>query len=79
MPIDFHSAQNRYTYASREADPAWRQAISEIVAMEGKDALDIGCGGGIYTKALAQMGAAHVTGVDFSREMLLLRGGEALA
>lgn len=70
MPIDFHSAQNRYTYASREADPAWRQAISDIAAVEGKHALDIGCGGGIYTKALAQMGAARVNGIDFSREML---------
>jgi ubiquinone/menaquinone biosynthesis C-methylase UbiE len=71
VPIDFHAAQNRYTYASREADPAWRQAISKIVAVNGKNALDIGGGGGIYIKALAQMGATHVTGVDFSREMLL--------
>lgn len=33
-------------------------------------ALDIGCGGGIYSKALSEMGAASVTGVDFSEEIL---------
>lgn len=38
MPIDFHAEQNRYTYAAREADPAWRQAISEIAAVARHDA-----------------------------------------
>jgi hypothetical protein len=36
VPIDFHAEQNRYTYAAGEADPAWRQAISEIAAVDGK-------------------------------------------
>ena len=33
-------------------------------------ALDIGCGGGIYSKALSEMGVPSVTGVDFSEEIL---------
>jgi ubiquinone/menaquinone biosynthesis C-methylase UbiE len=70
MPIDFHAPENRLSYASRTADASWRTAISDIIDVRGKRVLDIGCGGGIYMKALAEMGAASVTGVDFSREML---------
>lgn len=33
-------------------------------------ALDIGCGGGIYSKVLAEMGLASITGIDFSEEIL---------
>jgi len=32
--------------------------------------VDVGCGGGIYTKAWAELGAASVLGVDFSAAML---------
>src|SRR5215469_3878485 len=70
MPIDFHTQENPYTYATRQADSSWRVLINSIVAVNGKRALEIGCGGGIYTKALADMGAASVTGLDSSREML---------
>lgn len=70
MPIDFHDKQNRESYALREADRSWREAIQEMVNVSGLNVLDIGCGGGIYSRALAEMGAAHVTGVDFSEEML---------
>ncbi|MFD1886719.1 class I SAM-dependent methyltransferase [Paenibacillus wenxiniae] len=70
MPINFHDEQNRETYATRNADPSWISAITKHVDVPHKRIADIGCGGGIYTKALIEMGAAHVTGVDFSDEML---------
>jgi ubiquinone/menaquinone biosynthesis C-methylase UbiE len=70
MPIDFHDQKNRYTYATRNADSAWIQAIRAIVEPEGKRVADIGCGGGIYSEAWHALGAAHVIGVDFSAEMV---------
>ena len=70
MPIDFHAEKNRESYALREADQSWREAIQELVNVAGRNVLDIGSGGGIYSRALLEMGAAHVTGVDFSEEML---------
>jgi ubiquinone/menaquinone biosynthesis C-methylase UbiE len=70
MPIDFHDQRNARTYATRAADVTWIEAITAIVAPEGKRIVDIGCGGGIYTRAWAELGAAHVLGVDFSAVML---------
>jgi ubiquinone/menaquinone biosynthesis C-methylase UbiE len=70
MPIDFHAQENRYTYATRQADSSWMTMVNTIMAVGGKRVLDIGCGEGIYTTALADMGAASVTCLDSSREML---------
>lgn len=70
MPIDFHAEQNRMTYTKRTADPTWIATFTQLVDVSGREVLDIGCGGGIYSKALADLGAANVTGVDFSEEML---------
>ncbi|UWE04390.1 class I SAM-dependent methyltransferase [Laceyella sacchari] len=70
MPIDFHSKNNRFTYAARQAYLSWISTIQNIVDVKGKRVLDMGCGGGIYCKAFAQMGAKHVTGIDFSKEMI---------
>ncbi len=70
MPINFHDEQNGQTYATRSADESWITCIHEHVDVSRKQIADIGCGGGIYTKALISMGAAHVTGVDFSDEMV---------
>ncbi|AHV98304.1 class I SAM-dependent methyltransferase [Paenibacillus sabinae] len=70
MPIDFHDQKNQSTYASREASAKWIQTIAKHVRLQGKRVLDLGCGGGIYTKELAQSGAVYVTGMDFSAEML---------
>lgn len=70
MPINFHDERNRMTYTTRAADESWVKFITENVVVPSKKIADIGCGGGIYTKALAVMGASHVTGIDFSEEML---------
>jgi ubiquinone/menaquinone biosynthesis C-methylase UbiE len=70
MPIDFHAERNRYTYTTRQADASWIAAINGIVNVRGKRVADIGCGGGIYCKALVEMGAASVMGIDFSEEIV---------
>ncbi|MFG6117735.1 class I SAM-dependent methyltransferase [Thalassobacillus sp. B23F22_16] len=71
MGIDFHNEKSRFTYTTRTADSAWKEKIAEFVSVEQiTNALDIGCGGGIYSKALSDMGIDSVTGVDFSEEIL---------
>ncbi|MFG6117611.1 class I SAM-dependent methyltransferase [Halobacillus sp. MO56] len=71
MGIDFHSNKNRFTYTTRTADSSWKKTITQLVPVENvSKAVDIGCGGGIYSKALADMGVASVTGVDFSEKIL---------
>ena len=44
--------------------------IRAIVDPMAKRVVDIGCGGGIYSAQWAALGAALVTGVDFSEAML---------
>lgn len=68
--MDFHNEDNRWSYSTRLADSKWGKKIQELCDPSGKQVVDIGCGGGIYTQALAEMGAAHVTGVDFSEPLL---------
>lgn len=70
MPINFHDEKNRCTCTTRQADPSWVAAMRDCVDVNNKQVLDIGCGGGIYCKALVEMGASHVTGIDFSEESL---------
>jgi len=68
MPIDFHAHHIRLSYATRQADLTWRENIQHhIIDVRSKTVVDIGCGGGIYTLALTEMGATHVTGIDFSQ------------
>src|SRR5258708_16246904 len=43
--------------------------IDRIAALAGKAALDIGCGGGILTEAMARRGA-KVKGIDLSEKAL---------
>ncbi|SNZ15997.1 Ubiquinone/menaquinone biosynthesis C-methylase UbiE [Terribacillus aidingensis] len=69
--MDFKAQQNKYTYSSRQAAPAWMDFIRETVPYQQiNHAVDIGCGGGIYTKALAELGIPQITGVDSSAVIL---------
>lgn len=70
MTIDFHSEANRGTYARRDADTGWADAITAIVDPAGKRVADIGCGGGIYSQAWRALGTSDVVGVDFSAQMV---------
>jgi len=72
MGIDFHNKDNQTTYTTRQADHSWMEAMKELVPIiNTSKAADIGCGGGIYSKALADMGVPSVIGVDFSQAMLV--------
>jgi SAM-dependent methyltransferase len=68
--IDFHDAANQLTYSGRTADPSWAQAVTQLVEPTSAAVVDIGCGGGTYTRAWSALGAASVVGVDFSAPIL---------
>ncbi len=70
MPIDFSAPANRDTYAGREADDSWREAVRTVLDPAGLDVADVGCGAGVYSRAWAELGAASVVGVDSSPVML---------
>lgn len=70
MGMDFHAPTNAGTYATRTASTTWMAQVHTIISPKGLRVADIGCGGGIYSTALAQMGAAFVQGIDFSAQMV---------
>jgi ubiquinone/menaquinone biosynthesis C-methylase UbiE len=70
MTIDFHAKVNRDTYTGRQADAGWADTVRRIVDPAGKSVVDIGCGGGIYSRAWRDLGASTVVGVDFSQAMV---------
>jgi ubiquinone/menaquinone biosynthesis C-methylase UbiE len=65
--IDFEDPDNRDTYVGRTADPAWVDLYDRIVRPRGRRIADVGCGGGIYTKAIACLHPAWVLGIDSSQ------------
>ncbi|GAB3192227.1 class I SAM-dependent methyltransferase [Nesterenkonia suensis] len=68
--IDFTAAQNARTYSGRRAHPTWAEHLSALVDPHGADVVDIGCGGGIYSRAWRDLGADRVVGVDASALIL---------
>ncbi|MFC0525474.1 class I SAM-dependent methyltransferase [Pontibacillus salicampi] len=48
----------------------WRKTVDDFLAVKGLTIADIGCGGGIYTRAMLEMGAGHVFAIDASHTML---------
>ncbi|WYP26969.1 class I SAM-dependent methyltransferase [Alkalihalobacillus sp. FSL W8-0930] len=70
MENKFDQLENQFTYAERTAHQEWIQLILSKVVLEDKRVADIGCGGGIYTRMLAECGPRSVLGVDSSKRML---------
>ena len=70
MPIDFSDPANRRTYSDRDADASWAELIRGLVQPRGAVVVDVGCGGGAYTRAWAGLGAGRVVGVDSSAPLL---------
>jgi len=68
--MDFHSTAARFTYATRTASADWLKFATDMLSVDGKDCADIGCGGGIYSRALSALGAHSVVGVDSSKKIL---------
>lgn len=71
MTIDFHDKRNKKSYTERGASDNWKKTMLQLFPNSlPQKAADIGCGGGIYTRALSELGVSTVTGVDYSKAML---------
>ncbi len=70
MPIDFSDPANRRTYSDRDVDASWAEVIRGLVGPRGAVVVDVGCGGGTYTRAWTGLGAHRVVGVDSSAPLL---------
>lgn len=70
MPIDFNDERNKFTYTGRTADESWNKAILSLDDPSGLRIPDVGCGGGIYSRAWLALGAREVIGVDSSPNMV---------
>lgn len=77
MPIDFSSPSNHQTYASRSADASWFDQMRDVLQGQIPERVaDIGCGGGIYTRAWREFGAHTVVGIDMSAPQIALAQAE---
>jgi demethylmenaquinone methyltransferase / 2-methoxy-6-polyprenyl-1,4-benzoquinol methylase len=63
-----YDAMNRVMTAG--LDVRWRRLAAAAVVRKGDSVLDAACGTGDLTIAAAKAGAGHVTGLDFSEQML---------
>ncbi|KYG29546.1 class I SAM-dependent methyltransferase [Alkalihalobacillus trypoxylicola] len=71
MSINFHSNEHKYSYTTRNVDAEWKKTVSGILGEKMvKTAVDVGCGGGIYCKALSDIGVKKTIGIDFSKSNL---------
>ena len=50
-------------------NPLRMKFITDVMALSGRKVLDVGCGGGILTEALAR-GGAQATGIDLSKDSI---------
>ncbi|MGZ3460301.1 MAG: class I SAM-dependent methyltransferase, partial [Archangium sp.] len=58
---------DHFDYRHYVEAPSFFEALGDIT---GRSVLDLGCGAGLYTRRLAQRGAARVVGLDLSPKML---------
>jgi SAM-dependent methyltransferase len=70
MDMKFDAPITRRTYSDRNVDESWRAWCEAELAPAGKDVVDIGCGGGIYSLGFSSLGARSVIGVDSSAQYI---------
>ena len=68
--MNFDAPEARRTYSDRAVDSTWRTWCTLNLDPLERDVIDIGCGGGIYSLAFAELGAKSVIGVDRSRQFI---------
>ena len=61
-----------------DINPLRLKFIDDYVHLQGKNILDVGCGGGILSEAMAKTGANHVTGIDLAIKSLKIAQLHAL-
>ena len=61
----------------RDMYERFRRTLEECDPLDGRSVLDVGCGSGQYTTALAQRGAGEVVGLDFATNMLQIAAANA--
>jgi SAM-dependent methyltransferase len=66
--MQFASTATARTYSDRVVDRSWIDWAALTLAPQGKDVVDIGCGGGIYSYGFAEAGARSVIGIDQSEQ-----------
>ena len=59
----------RLKYVRDQIDQHWQGDECSRAPLQGKTAIDVGCGGGLLAEPLARMGAM-VTGIDASPEVV---------
>lgn len=68
--MQFSSPSTSRTYSDRAVDRSWNEWALANLDPAGKDVVDIGCGGGIYSFGFAAIGAKSVLGIDLSQQYL---------
>ncbi len=68
--IDFSAAAAKGIYSNRKASARWLNWAESSLSPKDKVVADIACGGGIYTRAFADLGAKEIIGVDSSEQYI---------
>lgn len=55
-----------------DINPLRLNYINQRAQLEGKTVLDVGCGGGILSESMAQLGASSVLGIDMAEKSLAI-------
>ncbi|PIT06752.1 bifunctional 2-polyprenyl-6-hydroxyphenol methylase/3-demethylubiquinol 3-O-methyltransferase UbiG [Snodgrassella communis] len=61
-----------------DINPLRLEFIDNYAHLTGKNILDVGCGGGILSEAMAKAGASSVTGIDLAKKSLKIAQLHAL-
>lgn len=68
--MQFASSATARTYADRALDQSWIDWATRALSPQGKNVVDVGCGGGIYSYGFVEAGAKSVIGIDKSQQYI---------